>query len=37
MGDHDHDHGSIFLTQEEHKIFLLSQINVNEEADKEEK
>jgi hypothetical protein len=34
MGDHDHDHESIFLTQEEHEIFLLSQIEVNEEAKK---
>jgi hypothetical protein len=34
MGDHDHDHESIFLTQEEHEIFLLSQIEVNEEAEK---
>jgi hypothetical protein len=24
MGDHDHDHESIFLTQEEHEIFILS-------------
>jgi hypothetical protein len=36
MGDHDHDHDheSIFLTQEEQKIFLLSQTKVNEEAEK---
>ena len=34
MGDHDHDHESIFLTQEEHEVFLLSQIEVNEEAEK---
>jgi hypothetical protein len=34
MGDHDHDHESIFLTQEEHEIFLLSQTKVNEEAEK---
>jgi len=34
MVDHDHDHESIFLTQEEHKIFLLSQTKVNEEARK---
>jgi hypothetical protein len=31
MGDHDHDHESIFLTQEEHEMFLLSQTEVNEE------
>jgi hypothetical protein len=36
MGDHDHDHESIFLTQEEHEIFLLSQTEVNEEAEKTE-
>jgi hypothetical protein len=36
MGDHDHNHESIFLTQEEHGIFLLSQTKVNEEADKKE-
>jgi hypothetical protein len=34
MGDHDHDHDSIFLTQEEHEIFLLSKTEVNEEAEK---
>ena len=34
MGDHDHDHESIFLTQEEHGIFLLSQTEVNEEVKK---
>jgi hypothetical protein len=34
MGDHDHDHESIFLTQEEHEIFLLSKTEVNEEAEK---
>jgi len=33
MGDHDHDHESIFLTQEEHEIFLLSQTKVNEEVE----
>jgi CRISPR/Cas system CSM-associated protein Csm2 small subunit len=36
MGDHDHDRESIFLTQEEHKMFLLSQTEVNEEAEKTE-
>jgi hypothetical protein len=36
MGDHDHDHESIFLTQEEHEMFLLSQTEVNEEAEKTE-
>jgi hypothetical protein len=34
MGFHDND--SIFLTQEEHEIFLLSQIEVNEEEEEEE-
>jgi hypothetical protein len=33
MGDHDHDHESIFLTQEENNMFLLSQTEVNEEAE----
>jgi hypothetical protein len=36
MGDHDHDHESIFLTQEEHEMFLLSQTEVNEEAEETE-
>jgi hypothetical protein len=31
MGVHDDE--SIFLTQEEHESFLLSQTEVNEEAD----
>jgi hypothetical protein len=34
MGVHDDE--SIFLTQEEHEIFLLSQTEVNEEADETE-
>jgi hypothetical protein len=34
MGIHDDE--SIFLTQEEHEMFLLSQTEVNEEADKTE-
>jgi hypothetical protein len=34
MGVHDDE--SIFLTQEEHEIFLLSQIEVNEEVDETE-
>lgn len=36
MGDHDHDHDSIFLTQEGHEMFLLSQMEVNEEAEESE-
>jgi len=34
MGIHDND--SIFLTQEEHELFILSQIKVNEEEEKSE-
>jgi hypothetical protein len=34
MGIHDDE--SIFLTQEEHEIFLLSQTEVNEEAEETE-
>jgi hypothetical protein len=32
MGVHDDE--SIFLTQDEHELFLLSQIEVNKEANK---